>query len=81
MSGHISIFHKYLIKLNVLFLEHMKKQTPSLYINYLDGFVGFHLHVFFVCVLWCLISHMSFLTLWTVSFIRGGDFLNLCASH
>ena len=81
MSGHIYIFHKYLIKLNVPFLEHMKKQTPSLYIRYLYGFVGFHLHVFFVCVLRCLISHSSFLTLWTVSFIRGGNFLNLYASH
>lgn len=81
MSGHIYIFHKYLIKLNVPFLEHMKKQTPSLYIRYLYGFVGFHLSVFFVCVLWCLNSHLSFLTLWTVSFIRGGNFLNLYASH
>ena len=64
--------HKYLIKLNGPFLDYKEKEIPSLYVNYLYGFVGFHLYVFFVCVLWSLINRMSFLTLWIVSFLRGG---------
>lgn len=80
VSGRIFVFHKHLIELNGPFLDYMiNRYLHSTWITCMVFLV--FTYVFLVCVLWSFINYMPFLTLWTVSFIRGGTFLSLCISH